>query len=497
MRRRTFLGSAAALVATAGVAAERTPALRVGILSDTHCRNFEAGFRIFDAARVDAVLITGDMFLFTTVKELEDVAAAWFKVFPGDRRSDGGTVERLFVTGNHDEIDWCRPFKSWEDLQARAMRFNREAAWKRLFGEDYEKVRIREVKGYRFVLRHWICRGCTAFEHEIPAEADPVPAFMVAHAAELRGAGKPFFYVQHEPITETVNCTWLLGGEPWDVGYVRRGERRIFDAFPNCIALTGHSHLSLTDERSIWQGAFTAVNCSCAHGHLFTPPGRENGRCPEFDLNRTPPREMEIIDRWQSPQGLIMDVTADEVRFQRLDILKNEKVGPDWTVPLFAGGATVPPSGTPKYDFRARKAASRPPVFAPGAKVSVDYVEKGHYRKVGSTEKGLEMGETHPQVRVSFPSITTAASPTRAYDFSVRCEALEGDLFRTVCESRVFSPHFAMAERHDRDGASCLFPAAAIPTGPRGHVRFVVTPYDCWGNAGPSIASGWMSRIPG
>lgn len=493
--RRSFVSSFAAAAAVKSWSAEKTPDLRVGILSDTHCLNFVKGFRIFDAAKVDAVLITGDMFLFSTVKELEDVAAAWSKVFPNDRRSDGGKVERLFITGNHDEIEWCAPFKSWEDFQTRSMRLNREAAWKRLFNEDYEKIRIKEVKGYKFVLRHWICRGRTEFGHEIPAEEDVVPAFMAAHAAELHAETKPFFYVQHEPITDTVNCSWLLGGLKWDVGCIDRGERKIFDQFPNCIALTGHSHETLTDEKSIWQGTFSAVNCSCAHGHLFTPPGRENGRNTSSDLGCKPPREMEIIDRWQSPQGLIMDVSADEVRFQRLDILKNAKVGPDWSFPLFAGGRTVPPTGTPKYDFKARKAASRPPVFAPGAKIKVSTIKEGHYRKFGSIEKGLELSETHPQVKVSFPTITTEHSPTRAYDFSVRCEAIAGDVVRTVCESRVFSPHYAMGEEWDRDDAFCLFPLSAIPTGFSGRIRFVVTPYDCWGNAGPELVGEWMRKI--
>ena len=493
MTRRDFIiGATAAGAFPSTWGAVSSPDLRVGIVSDLHCRNEELSFRLFDAEKVDAVLITGDMFLRATVEELELVAAAWFKVFPNDRRSDGAKVERLFITGNHDEIDWVVPFKSWEDLRARSMRYNREAAWKRLFHEDYEKIRMREVKGYKFILRHWLCEPHREFGHDIPEDQDVTPAFMAAHADDLHAGRKPFFYVQHEPITRTVNCTWELGGTEWNLGNIDRGERKIFDRFPNCIALTGHSHHALTDERSIWQGAFTAVNCSCAHGHLFTPPGRENGRYPLGDVRRTPPREMEIVDRWQSPQGLIMDVTADEVRFQRLDIVKHEKVGPDWSFPIYAGGATVPSTGTPKYDFKARKAASRPPTFASDAKVKVETVRNGHYRKFKSIETGVEMSETHPQVKVSFPTITTDSSPTRAFDFSVRCEVQEGDVITCVCEKRVFSPHFAMGERHDRGEAFCLFPASVIPDAFAGSVRFVVTPHDCWGNAGPALNGDWM-----
>ncbi|MBQ0032006.1 MAG: hypothetical protein KBT68_04305 [bacterium] len=349
------------------------------------------------------------------------------------------------------------------------------------------------MKGYKFILRHWLCGKKMAFGHEIPAEEDVTTAFMAEHAAELRAERKPFFYVQHDPIDETVNCSWLLGGAKWDVGYSRRGERAVLDKFPNCIALTGHSHASLTDEKSIWQGAFTAVNCSCAHGHLFTPPGRENGRCPAYDLKRMPPMEMEIIDRWQSPQGLVMDVSDEEVRFQRLDILKDESVGSDWVVPLFEGGATVPPTGVPKYDFKARKSASKPPVFASDAKVTVSRIKDGHYRKFGSIEKGLELGETHEQIKVSFPTITTVRSPSRAYDFAVRCEVEMGDVVRTVCESRVFSPYFAMGEQWDGEDAWCIFPASVIPRGYGVRLRFVVTPYDSWGNPGLALVSSWLA----
>lgn len=62
---------------------------------------------------------------------------------------------------------------------------------------------------------------------------------------------------------------------------------------------------------------------------------------------------------------------------------------------------------------------------------TVSRIKDGHYRVFGSIEKGLEMSETHEQIKVAFPTITTAQSPTRAYDFSVRCEVETGDVIRT------------------------------------------------------------------
>ena len=499
MTRKEFLASAAGgLVAGAMGGAAPATELRVGIMSDTHVTGlgnaqwFEKGLRMFDAEKVDAVLISGDMFTLGSVKELEDIASVWYKVFPNDRRADGGKVERLFVTGNHDEVDWdCKRFGTPEGVKAKAFRFNREATWKRLWGEDYEKIRIKTVKGYKFVLRHWLCRSARIFDEVVPAEADPLPDFMKAHADELRSCGRPFFYVQHEPIADTVNAAWLFGGIEWDNGHTKRGEKRIFDQFPNAVVLTGHSHDTLTDEQSIWQGAFTAVNCSCARGYVFTKPGRENGFTCE-DFARTPPLEMAMFDHSEPRQALVMDVCAGEIRFKRLDVTYGEVLDADWVVPLFPGGATVPPTGTPKYDFKARAAASKPPVFAKDAKVTVTYVKDGHSRAPGP-RCILEDGAPHPQVRVSFPPITRAHSPSRGFDFTVRCEANTGDLFYTVREKRVFSPKFCLAEKRDTETCTCDFRMSDIPANFHGRVRFVVIPHDVWGNPGAPICSAWIN----
>lgn len=500
--RREFVGTASmAAIGTglkldaAEMSAER---LRVGIISDTHvvallyAKWMEKAFRLFDREKVDAVLIPGDIFSFGSSKEIEEIAALWFSVFPNDRRSDGHPVVRLFVTGNHDERDWhC--FKNLDELLTKGFNPNREAAWKRAFGEEYRQVSIKEVKGYTFVLRHWIGHRLEKFGREFPADTCRVPEFIRAHADELHSCGKPFFYVQHEPIDDTVNATWLIRGPKWDNGQIDRGEKRLFSQFPNCVALTGHSHDSLTDEQSIWQGAFTAVNCGSASpsGYPFTRPGRENGfNCD--DMHRVPPFESACFDRSEVRHGLIMDVGADEIRFRRLDLTYDKPLGEDWVVPLFAGGATVPPSGTPKYDFLARKAASKPPRFAPNAKVRVDFVGEGH-RRTADGKGALDVAETHPQLRVTFPTVVRPQSPSRGFDFTVACETVAGDSANVVQERRVFSPKFALAESMDTVPCTCDFPLSELPANRK--VRFVVTPYDCWGNAGEPIASDWV--VPG
>ena len=504
--RREFCSLATAACVVPGVIAddESAPRLRVGILSDIHVAMPERkpqlmkDLRRLDAAKVDAVLITGDLFTRGQIEELEYVADAWFKVFPDDRRSDGVKIERLFITGNHDEHDWQPPAGlSDDEAIRRAFRPNREAVWKRLFHEEYRKIRIREVKGYKFVLRHWQCPQKKVGGRTLPADPYEVPTFLTAHADELRGSGRPFFFVQHEPIDDTVNATWLFSGDKWDNGqdpWRGLADKKLLSGFPNAVVLTGHSHASLTDEQSIWQGAFTAVNCGCECGWVFTRPGRENGNCPD-DYSRDPRFEQAMFDLMEPRHGLIMDVHDDRIRFARLDFRSDREVGAPWEVPLFAGGRTVPPEGTPKYDFFARKASSRAPEFPAGAKVAVGYMKDGHRRDAVRFTR-LDLTEAHPQLTVSFPAIASSAA-TRGFDFRVTCEETAGEIVNVIRERRVFSPKFCLAPELDKGPCTCVFAVAGLPVNRK--IRFRVTPCDSWGNEGKPILSDWakVNDLPG
>lgn len=78
-------------------------------------------------------------------------------------------------------------------------------------------------------------------------------------------------------------------------------------------------------------------------------------------------------------------------------------------------GRTVPQNGTPKYDFAARAAAARAPVFPVDAEVSVAEIDDGHRRNKAGTKLGPK---PRKQVIASFPPIVTGAaiaSPWRRF----------------------------------------------------------------------------------
>ena len=252
--------------ALADVAAPRPP-LRLGVVSDIHIRNngktengyvdvagstgtFRAALEYFRERRVDAVVIAGDMADTGKMSELDRVGQVWREVFPDCKGLDDARVEPIFVYGNHDRLAWKWPLRgaaAKDPEKVAAARKDaiggREAeAWKRAFGMEWQPVYSVKVKGHTFLCAHW------GYEKDIPAYA-------AAHAAELDLHGpRPFFCVQHPHPKGTLFSYWGKGAE--DGGQLTE----FLKDYPNAVSFSGHSHMGLTDDRSVWQGAFTAVN---------------------------------------------------------------------------------------------------------------------------------------------------------------------------------------------------------------------------------------------
>lgn len=494
-RRGFFAGGAA--FAAAQVLGARAANLRVGILSDVHvdgqrpAENLERALRYFDSRKVDAVLIAGDLVVWARHKEFKLMAETWSKVFPEDCRSDGVRIERLFVTGNHDVDAFVSPHakhKTIEEAREQSFYFNREKFWREFFHEDYKPVFVKTVKGYTFVLRNWLSEHDARKEtHPLVKAADCRPD--ENHVEEFLAAldlpkEKPFFYVQHEPPRDTVNAPHLIRGERFGNGEDNGISTRFLSKYPNAVAFSGHSHNSLTDELSIWQGAFTAVNCSCNCGFAFTPPGRENG-WSVHDFNLNPPLEMDRFDILKVNQGLVMEVFDHEIVLERHDFRNARKVGPDWVIPL--GHTAEKP-----YTIAERIKTAKRPAFRAGATVEARFGE-GKGRNAAGTGPA---SEPHPQIFVSFPAVRMSdGSPVRGWDYAVEAELMRGDLKKTLCERSVFSEGSFYSEEDDDKPVVCAFNRKDVPAKLHAYekIRFTVTPRSCLGVSGKSIHSPWYT----
>ena len=463
LSRRSFIGSgtaAAAVAAMAAGAGEDRPELRFGLISDAHFsrrkgtadKRFRVALEWFRSKNVDAVVCTGDLTNCGMRTELENLASVWKDVFPDDCMPDGRRIEKVFLCGNHDtdpvmsQIAKRRGYE--EEFRVSAIQNNSGKIWHDCFGEPFEPVFMKKVKGYAFIAAHWADSGS-------PAAA---PAFIEAHRAELEGE-RPFFYCQHAPIRGTVNP--LMGH--YDNGLIRK----TLNKFPNAVAFSGHSHNALTDETSIWQGGFTAVGAGA-----LADSGRRY-RCPWYENSDVPGAQAAYPGRKGSQmpvlhterdgaQGLLVEVYRDRIVFHRHSFSCGIANGSDWVVPL--------PVGQNKpYAIEPRKAVSVPPGFAADAKITTQERD-GFNREREATR----------QLVVTFSAAKTGTRPL-SYEIKVEPLASSG----APVGKYVLSPDFHLPRSRSVENVECVFALGELPPGDR---KITVRAYDSFRNAGPALA---------
>ena len=499
LTRRGFVGGVGALGAFgcarafAGVAASEKPNLRVGIVSDIHVRvdpatgmtvgysddkTFVHALEWFRDQRVDAVLIPGDMADYGKLSEMKVLADDWFRVFPNDRAPDGRHVERLFVFGNHDwdVINWPTPKDSLSRYGAAdasgvkklVMSGDPARNWDRFWHEPFERVFLKRVNGYVFIGAHWMDgKGAERYAASKP--------FIEAHRREI-DPSRPFFYFQHPHPQGTIY--------PWTRFHDCGAATEALSPFPNAVAITGHSHYSITDERGIWQGAFTSVNAGCMR---FTEPpldtrpplGYENTRATRDRPKNDPGKMMPLMwADWTGRQGMLMDVFDDRIVFKRRDFLHDLSLGDDWVVPF---GRDAPKT----YSFASREAASVAPQFPDGAKLSVRRTRAKTRGVDGRPESRIEK----EALEVTVPQANAVAA-ARPFEYELFAAAADGS--RTPLTTLLDAGYAHSPKNKDRQiPLKCPVALERLPKS--GRFRFEAVPVGNWGKKGSSILSDEVS----
>ena len=461
VNRRQFLGGMFSCMGAAAFAHGRlgAPDLKVGILSDIHLSQaeryssqtaidaFVRTLEFFKHENVDAVLIAGDLTNDGTVTELKVVADAWRRVFP----NAAGAPERIFVTGNHERVyfneskrrgDFGNP--RYADGLYRDVRAN----WKAVFGEEWSPFFIKTIKGYAFVGAHWAEWN----------DEKALRTFLVANRSRLPSS-QPFFYTQHAHPQDTCYGRWT-----WHQGDGGPTHKILAD-YPNAVAFSGHTHYSITDERSVWQGSFTSIGTGSMRW-LSMPGGRENGPLGNGEGTRMPNCICGTC-----PQGMVMSVWGGQMVFERYDLGSMEKLGDDWVVPVLYG-----PGDDRKFAFLSRAAKSHPPEFPEGAEILVS-------KRTGKDPKK----EPEQQIVVTFPAAIGPDSLSRAFDYEVMAQYVECDTEKPVRTKRVYQPGITRSVAHTAKMVTCVFGECELPMAP---YRFVVTPMNAFGRRGRPLHIG-------
>lgn len=501
--RRWFIGGAASFGAFAGCRffesrafrAGGRPNLVFGVVSDIHVsqaacpgegildnRNdltFRRALEWFRDQGVDAVMVAGDMANNGLVEQLEAIAAAWYDVFPDDRAPDGRRVERLFIYGNHDYHGHlyggygAKFYPEAAELRRHVLRADMGGWWRRLFHEDYSPFYRKDVRGYTFLGQHWDDgRGLETGFGKCP-DGSALRAFLSAQGRALDPA-RPFFYFQHPHLRDTCYGPWAWGR---DNGLPTRA----LSAHPNAIAFSGHSHYSLTDERSVWQGAFTSVGAgSLRYTGLpdgeFPGEGYENGASEGPDARRLDAQKaMPKFNSTDSRQGMLWRVYDDCIVVRRHEFLSGLDLGADWVLPL-------PTAEAKPFAFAARAKVVGTPEFPVGAALSI--------RRIRATSRGAKARKGEAEiarvareaVEIAIPAVVEAEA-ARAFRLEVEVAPKAGG---ASVVRRVLASGFNQSARHPKARAvtRCVL---ARDTLPPGDCTVRVTPVNCFGRAGRAL----------
>ena len=488
MNRRTFLkGAISASLACRlcpAWAAAGEPLMRFGAASDIHLRKrhplfpwvrgsedndvyFEKALRWFDRMRVDAVVIPGDIADLGLIPQMEQFADTWNHVFPKCRAADGRSVARLAVTGNHDIGQWPTLWKKVSEADQKTWRFdhpdNLRKVWERIFEEEWQLVSRTDVKGIPFVRAQYMSLH------------PPVEKYFAEHAAEF-DPDRPLFYVQHAHPNGT--CFGDSNRGMWDVD-MKGQVVRALSKFPKAVALSGHTHNSVADDRSVWQGAFTSVNCGCTWGAGLVYYGYDNALASFFSSYKNQRMDSLVPLENAGRCCLAFDVYADHLTVHRWCVQTDEPLGEDWIIPLPAM-----PGGP--FDFaeaaRRHRRDDAVPRFPADASVRVELCATPP-KNVGPKLKGREV------VRVTFPMAETVRG-VRVFDSVVRVLRDGREILRSV----VLAPGFYLPERLSHLDGEAFFGRDELPAD--GTVRFAVTPRDFYGTEGAALTSAdWPSGI--
>lgn len=297
--------------------------VHIGYLGDRNYKRFEkameSAYEYADSQaydKIDALLVAGDMTNYGQEAELTAFKSALDKSLREE-------TESLLITGNHEF------FK--EEGQPVIER------WERIL--EREKNTHNVINGY-----HFINLSLSGYKDATYTESLDWFEAELAKAAK-DDPEKPIFVQHHYAIKGTV-----YGSNLWGTSKMTTIMRK----YPQIISFSGHSHYPMNDPRSIWQGDYTALGCGTL-AYYELEPGMMYGTIPPNSEN--------------AAQYYIVEVHKDNsVTIKGYDIITDQFFDFEYTI--------EDPSDKSSFQYtNDRKKTADTPVFAEGAKVTVESVE--------------------------------------------------------------------------------------------------------------------------
>jgi len=438
------------------------PNLVFGVVSDTHLRTankgngiganwpdkyFAAALEYFKAQGVDAVVHCGDFAHRGQVREMEFHAEAWRRVF-----ADGREPEKLFVAGNHDLLgaDYGDFVKNrYPDEAERAkhvLAMDMAANWERIWGEKYELVWHKDVKGYHFFGRQW------------GVDEGNFAKFLRGQDATLHLADgiKPFFLLSH--------------ARSHKVLYRTAAKLR------NSVSFFGHWHHSAANWNKIYFWGCPNIHVPCCE------PRGGNGLSGEGQISKARLEGKEAGGR--SRQGYVVRVYDDMLTIERREFGEGGSIGADWVMPL----GKYDPHPFSKDEL---KKVIGEPQFREGAKleVSLDRIDKSN--KVGKAATDTPVNPVNPvqensatpRLCVGIP-LADGNPDSRVYAYEI---VVVGDEGAPKLHKAVYAAGCNMGIGHEPNGGMTTLEIPKDELPPGQSLTFAVRPLTSLGTSGRPI----------
>lgn len=229
----------------APVSAEGSGGVKFGVMSDLHFHDGTTGIdsniytmlNYYKEQNVDAILVLGDVANSAKETQFAKFTSAWDSVFT-DAES---APKRLVIMGNHEYEKAYYKNETIKQAQQRYMT---------AYGYDTLNFNVK-VNGYHFI---GINSESAAIDGRYTeTTVSWLEAQLVAAAAEDPDA--PIFVGCHQPIFETTYGSGHGAGNTMPL-------KELLKKYPQVVYFSGHSHRPCENERCIWQGEFTCIDCT-------------------------------------------------------------------------------------------------------------------------------------------------------------------------------------------------------------------------------------------
>ena len=314
------LGARRLFAAPPGWKPSKKSILVLGVISDTHIRTMPTSGRIdrewsdkylvkalthFRDENVDAVVHCGDFAHLGQVEEMQAHADAWNRAFPNNRAPAGHEVVKLFVSGNHElrgstyggkGMFVKRLYPNPEERARHVLASDMAGNWERIWGEKYEPVWHKVVKGFHFFGMQWGVDDA--------AMADLVDGTMGCEPP------KPFFVLRHDYPSSTL---------------LARMKRH-----PNAVGFFGHLHYGIANWRKIFlAGGMPWIQVPSLHAHGYPGLREEDPWLTKLKIEG-----MEAAGSVRARQGMVIRLYDDMMVVERREFGEGGSLGADRVMPF-------------------------------------------------------------------------------------------------------------------------------------------------------------------